>query len=43
VAFAPALSVTVTDTAYVPAVVGVPDTAPLADTLNPPPAEPDHV
>ena len=42
-AFTPKLSVTVTVTGYVPAVVGVPDTAPLAETLNPPPAEPDHV
>jgi hypothetical protein len=42
-AFAPVLSVTVTDTVNVPAVVGVPDTAPLVETLNPPPAEPDHV
>ena len=42
VAFVPALSVTVTDTVNVPAVVGVPDTAPLDDMLNPPPAEPDQ-
>jgi hypothetical protein len=42
-AFAPKLSVTVTDTVNVSAVVGVPDTAPLEETLNPPPAEPDHV
>jgi len=41
-AFRPWLSTTVTDTEYVPATVGVPDTAPLAETLKPPPAEPDH-
>jgi hypothetical protein len=34
--------VTVTDTGYVPAVAGVPDTAPVAEMLNPPPAEPDQ-
>jgi hypothetical protein len=42
-AFAPALSVTVAETENVPAAVGVPDTAPLEETLRPPPAEPVHV
>jgi hypothetical protein len=42
-AFAPKLSVTVTVTANVPTAGGVPDTAPLEETLNPPAAEPDHV
>jgi hypothetical protein len=43
VALAPVLSVTVTDTVNVPAVVGVPDTAPLEETLNPAPVEPENV
>ena len=42
-AFTPRLSVTVTDTVNVPAVGGVPVTAPLEETLRPPPADPDHV
>jgi hypothetical protein len=42
-AVAPSASVTVADTEYVPAVVGVPDIAPLEETLRPPPAEPENV
>jgi hypothetical protein len=39
----PTASFTVADTEYVPAVVGVPDIAPLEETLRPPPAEPENV
>ena len=42
-AVTPKLSVTVADTEYVPAVVGVPDTEPLEETVRPPPAEPEYV
>jgi hypothetical protein len=41
-AFVPLESVTVTEMETVPAEVGVPETAPLDETLNPPPPEPDH-
>ena len=43
VAFVPVESVTVTDTGISCAVVGVPVTAPLDETLNPSPADPAHV
>ena len=42
VAFVPLESVTVTEMETVPTEVGVPETAPLDETVNPLPAEPDQ-
>ena len=43
VAFIPPESLTVTETGKVPGVVGVPVTAPLEETVRPPPAVPVKV